>query len=433
MATSTTAEEADPEGMPGVGGCAPKDSDATERAIPIRRCDLTRLLLADPALTPVERAQLGKLANLIGAVFHYEYQAWLQELKTLYAPLDPDSDCVNLAAHSSRRSESADEAFLKPFEAALIRANYRPLKLEVIREAIAAPNEKGLTYVPDFSLFEHLKVYVRGNTQVSRFVRNFKTKFRKKTVTHPGYRRFVVALKFKPGRSLDDYVRDDVLYLRMFKDVPHVDMEMHLPEQGTRVKMRIIDKAQIASPIVVYPTSLAMKYLAMLAGVMSTMPSLTIPALMMAPISAGINSFFGFHRARQRHLHAMIRHLYYLSLAHNGSVITQLIDSAEDEEYKEALLAYFCLWRHGDDPDPWDSHRLDACIERLIKQHTGLDVDFEIGDALQKLSRLGLVQADPQGRLRAAPLDRALEILDSQWDDYFPYHVAGNCEPPAGA
>ena len=36
----------------------------------------------------------------------------------------------------------------------------------------------------------------------------------------------------------------------MFKDVPHVDMEMHLPEQGTKVRMRWIDKAQIASPLV---------------------------------------------------------------------------------------------------------------------------------------------------------------------------------------
>ncbi|MBV8228733.1 MAG: DUF3754 domain-containing protein, partial [Planctomycetaceae bacterium] len=38
-------------------------------------------------------------------------------------------------------------------------------------------------------------------------------------------------------------VRSDVLYLRMFKDVPHVDMEMHLPERGTKVEMRWIDKA----------------------------------------------------------------------------------------------------------------------------------------------------------------------------------------------
>ena len=38
-------------------------------------------------------------------------------------------------------------------------------------------------------------------------------------------------IKFRPHPKLGKFVRSDVVYLRMFKDVPHVDMEMHLPEQ----------------------------------------------------------------------------------------------------------------------------------------------------------------------------------------------------------
>lgn len=41
----------------------------------------------------------------------------------------------------------------------------------------------------------------------------------------------------------------------------------------------------------------------------------------------------------------MIRHLYYLSLANNASVVNRVVDSAE-EEVKEILLAYFLLWKH---------------------------------------------------------------------------------------
>ncbi len=109
----------------------------------------------------------------------------------------------------------------------------------------------GLTYVPDFTLFEHLRVYVRGYTRIIRECRE-----RQDAVPASGrwlldaYQRLVIALKFKEGSKLGPNVRSDVLYLRMFKDVPHVDMEMHLPEQGTRVRMRWIDKAQIASPLV---------------------------------------------------------------------------------------------------------------------------------------------------------------------------------------
>ncbi len=68
-------------------------------------------------------------------------------------------------------------------------------------------------------------------------------------------------LKFKEemAKKIGPYVRTDRLYLRMFKDVPHVDMEMHLPEQGTKVKMRWLDKAQIASPFAVSLPTVAFK------------------------------------------------------------------------------------------------------------------------------------------------------------------------------
>ncbi len=227
----------------------------------------------------------------------------------------------------------------------------------------------------------------------------------------------MIALKFKPGKELGPFVRTDVLYLRLFKDVPHVDMEMHLPEQGTKVVMRTIDKAQIASPLVVGLPSFALKLLSA-----SMMGPMAFGAVMMAPITAGLNSFFGFQRAKQRHLHHMIRNLYYLTLANNASVIQSVMDAAEEEEYKEALLAYFFLWRHRDDPEPWDRNRLDARIEAYLRETTGLNVDFEVGDALRKLLRLGLIQGDLRDRLVAVPIDFALQILDARWDNFFPYH-----------
>ena len=79
-------------------------------------------------------------------------------------------------------------------------------------------------------------------------------------------------MKFKPDTKLDPFVRSDVVYLRMFKDVPHVDMEMHLPEQGTKVRMRWIDKAQIASPLVMGIPTLAFKIFGIGFGIASLSP-----------------------------------------------------------------------------------------------------------------------------------------------------------------
>lgn len=388
-------------------------SGEREKVIPVRTGDMTRLLLAEPGLSALEGTQLEQLGQMLRSVFHFEFLAKLEELKELYAPLDPDSDCLNLESFSRVRDEGSDEAFLTAFEAALVRANYHALEMKALEAAISAPNEQGLNFVPDFELFEHLKVYVRGNTRITRVARNLKSKFRKRIVVHEAYRRMVVILKFKPAPKLDKYARSDVVYLRLFKDVPHVDMEMHLPEQGTKVKMRLIDKAQIASPLATgIPTALFKLFFATI-----TLSPWVLAPLLAGPITAGVNSFFGFQRAKQRHLHKMIRHLYYLNMATNASVITRIIDSAEEEEYKEALLAYFFLWRRAS--ESWDRHRLDAQVEAFLLEKTGVSIDFEIGDALDKLTRLGLLRPDPTGRLQAIPIDRALVSLDKRWDHYF--------------
>ena len=376
--------------------------DNRERAMPVRQGDLTRLLLAQPGLSESERKALSILGRLVGSTLHNDFYGRLLELKELYAPLDPDSDYVSLRTHTRELTIDADELFLAPFEETLVKANYRKLDIQVIEQAVTAPNEMGLTYVPDFSLFEHLVVYVRGYTKVIRECRSLKTRFRKRRISLDGYQRMVIGLKFNPSKKLGTFVRTDVLYLRQFKDVPHVDMEMHLPEQGTKVKMRWIDKAQIASPLAV---TLAMKLI--------TLPfsPIAVGALLLAPITAGVNSFFGFHRAKKKHLYEMIHKLYYLTLANNASVLTRIIDSAEDEEYKEAMLAYFVLWRGRADREAWTAARLDLAIEAFLLEITGVEINFEVADALQKLFRLGLAHSDASHCLHAVPLGQAIKAL----------------------
>ena len=406
--------------------------EAYDRSIPLRTGDLARLLLAEPGLTADDRDALGDFLKMLGAILHYEFHDWLNDLKELYAPIDPDSECAHLAGHSRPRTEQVDEQFLGPFEVALLRANYRPIAFNVLEHAVETPNEMGLNYVPDFQNFEHLRVYVRGATKVTRVIRNFQTRFRKKSVLFDGYRRVVIALKFRQGgRKLKDtYVNPDVLYLRMFKDVPFVDMEMHLPEQGTRVKMRKLDKAQIASPLVVgIPTFLAKLIGATLvpgAAGLFALPWGTLAAIMAAPFTASMNSFFGFQRKKQEHLHRMIRHLYYLTLANNSSVINRLVDSAEEEEFKEALLAYIFLGLGRKDREPWTANRLDRTIEAYLRKQAGVVVDFDVADALVKLLRLGLVRRDVMGRLHAVPFARGVEILRARWASrYDPAEAAG--------
>jgi len=48
------------------------------------------------------------------------------------------------------------------------------------------------------------------------------------------------------------------------------------------------------------------------------------------------------------------------------------------------------------------------------------DIDFEVDDALDKLTYLGLVLETP-GALQSVDIERGCEILDKRWDNYSSY------------
>ena len=66
----------------------------------------------------------------------------------------------------------------------------------------------------------------------------------------------------------------------------------------------------------------------------------------------------------------------------NLGVIFFLMDSLEEQELKEALLAYYILWRDG----TLKQTELDARCEEFLNARCGVEVDFEVGDALASVT-----------------------------------------------
>jgi hypothetical protein len=409
-AESTNRHEPErrPEGSQAAVASAASSPDHSLR---VRTSELIRRLSTNPHWSASDRRSLDQFQQLLHANYHHQYLSWQREFEDLYAPLDPDAPEVRLRQPDSALADQADGPFLDALDHILLRANFQMLDRNVIENAIRSPNGLGVHYVPDFEQFLHLRVYVRGSLEIARRVRTMATRFRKREIRIAGYERMVVALRFRPGLDLDHYVRSDTVYLRMFKDVPHADMEMHLPEQATKVRMRLIDKAQIATPIV---TGLPVVAFKVLFGLLSPW---AIPALA-APVTAGVNSFFGFRRAKQKHLHFMIRHLYYLTIANNSAVIVNLIQNAEDQEFKESLLAYAMLALAENRASGMTLQELDRAVESFLRE-CGQAADFEVHDALDKLERLGLIRVDGLARFHALAPPAAVARLNTLWDDLF--------------
>jgi Protein of unknown function (DUF3754) len=128
-----------------------------------------------------------------------------------------------------------------------------------------------------------------------------------------------------------------------------------------------------------------------------------------------------FHRQSLIHQKEITDNIYYRNVSNNAGIFTYMIGEAEDQDWKEALLAYYCLLTA---QAPLTREALDAQAEELLVRAFGVAADFEIDDALARLKRLDLL-AETDSRLSVPPLADALARLDKEWKAFFAVPAAG--------
>jgi hypothetical protein len=117
-----------------------------------------------------------------------------------------------------------------------------------------------------------------------------------------------------------------------------------------------------------------------------------------------------------RYQHEINGNLYFRNVSNNAGMFDAIIGAAEEQEFKEAALAYFFLLG-----EPAGRDELDRTIEAWLAARFGVHIDFELDDGLVKLERLGLVAQTGDG-LSVPPLAEALRRLDRQWDAFFAFN-----------
>jgi hypothetical protein len=118
-----------------------------------------------------------------------------------------------------------------------------------------------------------------------------------------------------------------------------------------------------------------------------------------------------FHRQSLIHQKQLTDNVYYRNVNNNSGIFTYLIGEAEDQDWKEVLLAYYTLLT---ETGPVTREALDARIEEFLVRAIGVSADFDIDHALSRLRGYDLVIETNDGFL-AAPLSDALARLDREW------------------
>src|SRR5262249_62361857 len=160
------------------------------------------LLCADRALPDQDRQPLREFFDLLSVAVHLEYSRRRLELKRTYLPFDPDSDAAALAELPAEERQRRLNGLLRECAWLLDQARFKHLSREEIEPVLGNASDWGICMDGDFSAFEHLAFFVRGEAHQTRKRRLWRNLWREEEVEVPIYRRLVLMLKLRPHPRL---------------------------------------------------------------------------------------------------------------------------------------------------------------------------------------------------------------------------------------
>ena len=399
-----------------------------EHYIPIRVTDLVGFLCKSKGpgygqfLSEDDQNRFARVAEAASSHLHARYLSQLREMKDAYANFDPDSDTIRLASHDDERREEELKQLFAATENVLESANYIKLSKAELEKVMAGASEWGVDMDVDWDCFDRVSVFVRGKGLGQRISKPWWRLYRARTVTVKTFQRVVMILKQKAHKRLGPDADTKNVFIKMFKDIPQMDIEMLLP--GTEVRMTRIDRWKLGGTIASSVFYILWRFGVLLyKAIFSALAfsiSITMLVTLYSPIililSYGYKTYASFQTTKQTYMLQLTQSLYYQNLDNNGGVLFRILDEAEEQETREVIMAYFYLWRYAG-PEGWTAEQLDDYIELDLERLLNISLDFEIDDALKKLSRSGVVTKKGD-RYIATPIEKALDELDDIWERY---------------
>lgn len=378
-----------------------------KRFIPFSKNEIFKLCLKQID-NETEQQSFKQLYQLLSHTFHFEFYK------------------INEALKESYSSTQSKHQFIDLLNGLLNKANYERISQHDLKSALNEASLFKIKLEVDFNDFSEVLLFCRDESMQTETVKQW-FGLSRKTFDFAHYDRVVIYLKFK-----DELVskQSNSTVLKLFKNVPKADLEMLFP--NTQVRMRLKDKLLIGIPAlvsggIVISTKLGASVI-IIVSILSywlglNQQPLEISKTEILALLAGVGTlgaylwkqYSNFKNRKLRFMQSLTQNLYFKNLDNNEGVFHRLIDEAEEEEVKEALLAYFFL---NQETQGLSKQSLDNKIEQWLLKQKNTAINFEIDDALNKLIELNLVTIK-NDHYQAIELNQALKILDKRWDDYF--------------
>lgn len=385
--------------------------------IPVSRARVRDELFQLEGISDQQRESLSKVAGMLEAIWHHRAHAGLERLKLLYEKLDPDQfDEPELGGR---------DEFLSILFETLGSGNWEEISDEEMQAAMEGESVFPISLDIRSDEFVAMHLFKLGELVVSD-VRSSWFGLKKEEVEIDSYDRVIQIIQFQEKEWFDERKRSkhypgveaSGLHLRLFKTVPKLDLETIYP--NTSPMMRVIDKVKIIAPLLGGFVTLGLKFGPLLVGADTGDTSLSVIAGLCTALGTYVlKTYMSYQKTKEKYQTQVSKDLYFKGQANNTAVLNLLVDLAEEQEVKEALLAYTFILVESD--KKYGRKTLDSRIEQWLTETFGYQIDFEIADALTKLQQMKLIREEADGRLSVPPTAEALTILDEQWDGIFNY------------
>jgi hypothetical protein len=403
--------------------------------IPVSRYGLRAKLIALLAEAGGDRKVWRRALDSLAAWRHQAHRKRLLDLIEDYLPFSPDSDTASLIELDEAGRDKARREFIVGVEALLSQANFVRLGSDDVQKLLIERSPYGLHLDVDLGEFDEALLFYRGTGLTMREERNpWRLYLAKDRFEVPIFERLFLLLKLKPeekriaeimmGRGvararagrilrkkrahLPPGMSSEHIYVKMFKRIPQIDLEMLFP--NTRIGFRPFDKLKLT-------VTAGGGTAAGVAGTATKLLAATNPftlAFGIFGLSAVIfRQAMKFFHTRNHYMMVLAQSLYFCSLANNHGALTSIADRAEEEEVKEDMLLYAFLARAR---KPTALRDVKDAIVTFLEERCGASVDFDAEDALRRLQADGLVIGDVNGNLTAVAPEDARARLDTLWD-----------------
>jgi uncharacterized protein DUF3754 len=413
-------------------------NDGLDQFIAVSKSDiLSALFEHDASASDTDREKFRRLCEMLAAIYHYDSFKTLERLRDDYYYFSPE-----IAPHAALDRAALDRAYadlVQSLEGVLKEANFIEMPHAEIGEAHRRRAGQRVEVEAPLHEFRDVRLWRRGHrTEQTEIAGWFG--LRRRTVEAEVYDDVVLLVAMKSDaeigsrRELRTFARRKIVpgsvLLKYFRNIAGGDLNALFP--NVRVVMSNRDKLALGLPALAGGIPILLKIYATITVLfvvvgfyLGTGTSVEDKDMVTALAALGgllalgafvVQQWVKYQFKSLRYQTELTDNVYYRNINNNAGIFDYLIGAAEDQECKEVCLAYHFLHTAA---APTTADELAGRVEAWLRQAFGIEIDFAVSGALDKLEALGLLSRQ-QERLFVSPLDGALAQLRRVWEKFFP-------------